>query len=507
MRRRLLWLGLLLASAAHGQTVATSAAPDRVAVTIYRDLNRGRERPNLQWLNGYALITETRRVQLRAGSSELRFEGVAGGILPQSAIITGLPNGFLEKNRDAYLLSPGTLLDRSLGRRVQLRRTDRATGRVIEQEALVRSGADGAVVLQTSAGFEALRCSGLAETLVYPEVPPGLSAKPTLAVAIRTPTPVEATVSLSYLASGFDWQANYVASLSQDERTLHLSAWLTLANGDETSFFNADTQAVAGRVNREDARAPEPEARPLQIQCWPAGTTSDIAEQVIAVNAQESGIAPPPPPPPPPSPERGGEDIVVTGSRVMEARRERLGDLQLYRIPEPVTVAANSQKQVALMEQPSVKVSRIYRQRLSVVDRNFDQPAQLVLVTRNRAAEGLGLPLPAGGVSVFGKQGGRPILIGEGAIDDLAVGEDVELTLAEAPGVRGKVSRTEGGRYTLRVTNDRPVPVHYEAELFVPDDRFRPASRLDRRNGRPVWKTTVPANGSVSLSYRISDED
>ena len=84
----------------------------------------------------------------------MRFEGVAGGILPQSAIVTGLPEGIVERNRDAYLLSPATLLDRSLGLRVHLRRTSRATGRVREQDAIVRSGAGGAVIVETEGGFE-----------------------------------------------------------------------------------------------------------------------------------------------------------------------------------------------------------------------------------------------------------------------------------------------------------------------------------------------------------------
>ena len=73
--------------------------------------------------------------------------------MPQSAIVTGFPEGIVERNRDAYLLSPATLLDRSLGRRVHLRRTSRATGAVREQEAVIRSGADGAVVLQTADGL------------------------------------------------------------------------------------------------------------------------------------------------------------------------------------------------------------------------------------------------------------------------------------------------------------------------------------------------------------------
>ena len=124
-----LWLAIA-AGAAGAQTVATSPRPDHVAVTVYRDPYRGADRPpNLAWLNGYALISETRTVTLPAGETELRFEGVAGGIIPQSAIVTGLPEGVIERNRDAYLLSPATLLDRSLGARVHLRRTSRAKSR------------------------------------------------------------------------------------------------------------------------------------------------------------------------------------------------------------------------------------------------------------------------------------------------------------------------------------------------------------------------------------------
>ena len=157
---------LLAAVPAGAQQVVTSARPDRVAVTVYRAPNRSADEAiELDWLNGYALISETRQVTIPAGESEIRFEGVAGGIIPQSAIVRGLPDGIVERNRDAMLLSPESLLDRSLGRRVHLRRTSNATGAVTEQDAIVSSGADGAVVLQTAAGFEALRCTGLPETL------------------------------------------------------------------------------------------------------------------------------------------------------------------------------------------------------------------------------------------------------------------------------------------------------------------------------------------------------
>ncbi|HEY5711545.1 MAG TPA: hypothetical protein VIT38_06585 [Allosphingosinicella sp.] len=501
----LLCLGLAGASAG-AQNIVTSSRPDRVAVTVYRDPNRSAETPpNLQWMNGYALISETRRIAIPGGMSEIRFEGVAGGILPQSAIVTGLPEGLIERNRDAYLLSPGTLLDRSLGRRVHLRRTSRATGAVVEQEAVVRSGAGGAVVLQTEEGFEALRCTGLAETPVYDEVPPGLSARPTLSVRARATRAVEATITLSYIASGFDWQANYVATLSPMEDRLDLFAWLTLANGDETGFADADTQAVAGQVNHRNVRAQPSEASPLILRCWPHGTTSDIVAEgqtivvtgsrVAATRGMVAGAPPPPSPPPPPPPP------------ALMAEQEALGDLKLYRIPEPVTVAARSQKQVALLQRPDVRVRMVYRQRLFPSDSSVAMQARCLLITRNSADEGLGLPLPSGRLMLFADAGTRPILIGQGTVTDRAVGEDVEIELGPAPGVRTQLTllsrENDVWRYELVVTNDRAEPVAFEGEFDLGNFRVRPEGRLGRRNGRPLWQVMVPANGNMRLRYRL----
>src|SRR3712207_8025869 len=101
-------MSLALAVPAQGQErqIVSSPAPERVAVTVYRNPDRGLEPMNLGWLGGYALVSETRRVRLPAGESEVRFEGLTSGIVPQSAIVTGLGEAVLEKNRDARLLSP-----------------------------------------------------------------------------------------------------------------------------------------------------------------------------------------------------------------------------------------------------------------------------------------------------------------------------------------------------------------------------------------------------------------
>lgn len=502
-----------IAAPALAQGVVTSPAPDSVDVTVYREPGRAPgDELDLDWLEGYALISETRRITIPAGESDIRFEGVAGGIQPQSAIVTGLPDGIVERNRDALLLSPGTLLDRSLGRRVHLRRTSRATGAMREQQAVIRTGADGAVVLQTADGFEALRCTGLDETLAYESVPADLSARPTLSVRTRAAQPVTATVTLSYLADGFDWQANYVAQLSSDGTRVDLFAWLTLASMDETSFPNADTQAVAGLLNRESTEPEETEASPIRLQCWPQGRTSDIpADQIASPQARRDRFAAGRGAPAAALDEDASEQIVLTGTRI--ARRETLGDLKLYRIPEPVTVAANSQKQVALLEQGNVRADFVYRARIYADDGPEETgTASLFLITRNRTEEGLGLPLPGGRLTLFGGDPTRPILMGQGEIRDRAVGEDVEVDLGERPGVYTRLVQTESGRdrrnYRLTVTNDNPHPVRFEASFGLDDDfEFRPRTRLPRRDGRPLWAVAIPANGSATFAYRIVERD
>jgi hypothetical protein len=508
------------AAPADAQTIVTSAGPDRVGVTIYRAPNRGADTPlELDWLEGYALISETRQVSIPGGESEIRFEGVAGGILPQSAIVAGFPDGIVERNRDAYLLSPGSLLERSLGRRVHLRRTSRATGAVTEQDVIIRSGADGAVVLQTPQGFEALRCTGQSETLVYNEIPARLSVRPTLSVRARARQPVTATITLSYLSGGFDWQANYIANVSPDGARVELFAWLTLASMDETSFPNADAQAVAGRLNRtaverEDG-GDEDGARSLTLRCWPQGTTGYPSRTATVLNSRDVRLS---------GTVRtedlinelpqafagGDENVVVTATR---ARQENLGDVKLYRIPEPVTVAARSQKQVAFLEQPAVQTQLVYRSRIQTSEDSVDDQPRRLLVTRNRPEEGLGVPLPAGAVQIFSAAAdGRPLLIGETSIDDRAIGEDVEIEAGEAAGVTVALEEPRQGRnwedHRLTVSNDHAVPVRYEAEFEVgEDERFRPRTRLPSRHGRPLWAVTVPANGSAILDYRTIETD
>ncbi|WP_262408629.1 DUF4139 domain-containing protein [Sphingomonas sp. JC676] len=509
-------IGLILGAAlgaagpAAAQAIVTSDKTEAVSVTIYRAEERGSdEAMNLDWLQGYALVTERRTVTIPAGRAVIRFEGVAGGMLPESAIVTGLPAGVREKNLDADLLSPRNLYARALGRPVTLRRTNRKTGEVREEWAIIRSGPDGAAILQTKDGFEAVNCGSLAEEPVYDGVPPGLPARPTLSIETDSPAPATVTLTLSYLSWGFDWQTNYVVRMRDGGERADLTAWVTLANSDPTSFIDAEMAVVAGKLNREDERnyAGRQEQR-LTFRCFYRPVLAMVAP------AMQAGMV---------DTQDGIGEIVVTGMRRMgfmstpvTVQGEDLGDLKLYRMPIATTIASNAQKQVAMYDKPGVKVAIVYAADLDAVDPDEETPVRLTLRARNKREDGLGVALPAGPVAVFEPLGATDALSGLGYLPDKAVGEDVDVTVGEATQVHvlgQEVERQDEGAaqrssdFVYSVSNANPWPVSFEAMLDFDSTTYRlepRSARLGRKNGRTLWAVRVPANGTATLRYRLT---
>ncbi len=496
--------------------VVTSAAPGTVAVTFYRDPNRGDGEIDRNQPGSFALIAETRIVDLPPGVVTVRFEGVAGGIVPQTAILFGTDPR--ERNRDAALLSQKGLVDGFTGQSVILRRTDPATGKITEERATVRSAADR-LVLTTPRGVEAVYCTGLNQTLIYPGAPPALSAKPVLSMTTKDQPGGPATITLAYIATGFDWDATYVGTLADDGKSLGLMSWLTMASGDETSFPDATTSAVAGRINRSDdtrddtgtnARA-EAENLAKWSNCWPSVTTT-------------TGLQIMPPPVPPPMAlgmmmADEAMDIVVTGARreakanfsplAVTAVSESLGDLKLYRVPVAMTVAAHSQKQVAFLNADKVAGVLLYRSRV------WEEPEdpKMLFRFRNRKADGLGNPLPAGKVVLYQNSAWGRQLIGETTLADKTLDEEVELVFGEPSGitivsdtkpVKGAKRRT----VTATIRNANPFAVRYELDFPTGEDRvYNVPGKLQNKPGKRVRQLSIAANSETRFTYDYAYND
>jgi hypothetical protein len=529
MARLILFIMLLLPAPAFARETVSASSPQTLSVTVYRDPDRAQSPLSANSLNGFAMISETRTVVLPAGRSTIRFEGVAEGMVAVTAIVTGLPGGTIEKNRNSALLSPASLVDGSLGNHVTISRTNPATGLARSEDAIVRTRADGGLVLQTREGFEAVRCAGLPEKLLFDRVPGGLSAEPVFTIDTNTPRGGSYRVTLTYLAAGFDWQANYLATLEKGtdpaRQKLRLLAWLTIANDNGQSFPDATLLAVAGTINveRNFRSLTDPlEAEPLRLTCYPLGSTARgmVAEPVAA-----------PAPPSAPSAEMSEDkNIVVTGARMrgfmdsraglvaMKAREEALGDVKLYRVPEQVTVASQSLKQVAFLDQPKVDGTLFHRGACgpeSTTGRDEQpMPVPLWLRTRNDAAHGLGLAMPSGRMAVFEPTSAGEMLLGEQDIRDYASGQKVELALANSSNVylacgrkAGSTDLTDGRWHGLHALVSNANGHAITIEISLGDSSGWSVRKLSGQHvledGRHVMSVTVPANGSRTLQWDI----
>lgn len=506
-----------------GSLPLTAAAMDVIvpregdlSVTIYRSPVRSGGQIELDDLDGFALVTETRTVNVPEGDNRIRFEGVADGIEADTALITGLPGAVIEKNRDNAVLTPEALVKATLGKSIMIVRTNLKTGKVRRVPAKIRSEGSSAIVVETSEGIEALHCSGLPEAISF-ITHPDLSSTPTLSARVRSPTATTAKVTLSYLTRGFDWAANYTAKLAPDLQTLNLGAWITLGNSNGTGFAAARTQIVAGRVNHETNEVePLDLGPPAVAECWPIETTTSGDRQfkrVMLTARRNFDFAPA-------APEGGIQEVVVTGAKL-----EQLGDLKLYRVPERTTLNSRQIKQVRLLDRQNIPVELFYEADLPANENTPPQPATRTVRTRNDAAHHLGLPLPAGQVASFVERGATTLLLDEVPLRDTAVNEEIELNVGNSPDVQIKSVREKTNVYTrppflagvvrykssvvdevnrIEIHNAAPADIQVELRLQLPENTqvIAADATTSSRGGRPIFKLPVPANRTATVRYQ-----
>lgn len=546
MRRRLPSLagGLLLvtAPATADTPIVVSPAPDDVAVTFYRDGSRYPGdamafdiEDSEEILGGYAMVAETRTITIPPGEVTVRFEGVASGIQPESAILLG--GDLKEKNFDSRLLSQRGLIDAFYGQVVTVRYTNDITGEVVTEPGTIMTFPDSALVIKTARGFVSTACEGTADTLLFPSVPTDLTAKPTLSMLTRPDNPGGTmTVTLAYLAMNFDWQANYVGTFSPDGQKLSLTGWMTLASKDKTSFGGAEVSAVAGQVSRAvmteeeeeaffEARENDPYGEDnieLSYACWPQGRTASgqhwpvlfgpgnlpVKESPIFVQYSGGyGLA---------YQDMDGEfdSIVVTGSRI--ANRDDLGDLKLYTLPFRANVPAQSLKQVRFLRDSEIDGETLYRASLTA-DESYVNDPELVFRFRNRKRDGLGEPLPQGQVALFQHTTVGRHLVGETHIKDKAIDEEVLITIPDDDiDVDLDIDTTDSAgddweEKELTVENYYEWPVTVEVELSDEldyDTEYRLSrfsSKVSRKDGKYLWRVIVPAEGEAKIRYRVTE--
>lgn len=482
MNLKTLSVALLLASGsgfAANEILSNAADRQSLAVAIYND--------------GLALIRESRQLNLAEGENQIALRDVSGMIMSETVSLKAgdADVQLLEQNFDYDLLSEASLLDKYVGKEVKVI-SRRANGEESSEKATLLAYNDGSIVLQYADRIE----TGLAENarLAFAELPANLRDRPTLNLRLQSATAGEQKVDVAYLSTGLRWQADYVANLSADEKTLDLAGWVTLNNQSGTRYENAQLQLIAGDVNR----APP-----------------EVLRRAYATEAMMMAATP----------------------AAAQMSEEALFEYHLYTLNRPTTIENNQSKQVALLSGNQIPVRKEYRLQGSdywyyraVENAELGEERKVAVYVEfdNKEEAQLGLPLPKGVVRVYKSDSqDRALFIGEDRIAHIAKNEIVRLKLGDAFDVKGvwkhlstepvssaqlvgKLLGGKGKAYDIKVSislsNAKEEAVSVKIVEPIPGFwEMQSESHPHQKVGAQLaqWSVPVPAEGKAELNYTV----
>ncbi len=321
---------------AFSQQSMAGEAP-RNSVTIYND--------------NFALVREIRKVRLQEGENEIKVDGVAAKIEPESVHfkpLWGPRAAILEQNFDYDLVSAEKLLATRVGKSVIL--VDNYTGErsevtVLSVEKGIAVERDGIVLINPPGWFEA------------PDGVEDMVVSPTLSWLVDAEREGILEYELSYVTDGMKWNCDYLFTLDTDEKSGTLEGWVTLENNCGISFAGAKLQLVAGDVKRE-----KPKRYYDNFWDYVGGTMS---------------MSIPPP-------------FYVAP----------LAEYYLYTLPYETSIKNKQVKQLQLLSASGIPVSKRYVFPL-------DSGVYAEYEIGNFEEHGLGIPLPKGVMRVFWRDSGQ----------------------------------------------------------------------------------------------------
>jgi hypothetical protein len=446
---------------------ATSTEADRkqVSITVYNQ--------------NFGVVREVRELGgLGTGQVALEFRDVAATIQPETVAIKSLtaPGAIsvLEQNYRYDLLTPATLLEKYVGKRIRTYRYHEATGKEEAADAELLSVAEQPILrLNGEVTF------GYPARFAFPQVPDNLIAKPTLMWLVASKQ-AKQTVEVSYLAQNLNWNADYVLVVNEQDTVGALQGWVTLSNQSGTSYRNAELKLVAGDVNRVRPQSGLKSAR--------------VMETAAAAPAAAPGFS-----------------------------EQALFEYHLYTLGRPTTVLNNEQKQVSLLEAENIKIDKKlifygqqywFRGQYGQVQSN--QKVGVYLDFKNEEKNKLGMPLPKGTIRVYkADKSGAKQFVGEDQIDHTPRDEKIRVKMGEAFDVVGDRKQMEWralgscvseSRWEIEIRNHKDTAIEVEDYEPIGGDWTVLESSLPYEKkdaGTFTFNVKVPARGKTKFHYRV----
>ncbi|MFV0431553.1 MAG: DUF4139 domain-containing protein [Alphaproteobacteria bacterium] len=424
------------------------------------------------YANGLAMVQDQRQVDIPQGRHMLSIEGVSNQLKPSSALFAGQDLSVLQQVFDYALMSDINMLRLSEGKEVKLIRDNEVTGQEEVEIATVIT-TKPQLVLKTKNGIETNIGS---KRIVFNDIPKGLSLAPALKLYLDAKEGGKKQVDLTYLTDGFNWKADYIGRLNEDRTKMEIRALATITNNTEVPFEETSMNVIAGDVQRI--------YRPRLAS---AQNMKALAESV-------------------------GDE--------MDVIQEAIGNFQLFKLPEKVSLKSQQTRQFPLLPIATVDATQTFvaKHYFSGQKESFDPNAierPQTYVTFNNT---LNSPMPAGDFRVYETDSeAKDHFTGEMRVQDTAEGEPVRLSLGQSYNLRIYRKQTEwkardkrgstSATYEIRVTNasDKDAIVYLQESI----DGISKVSKSSFANKQMdsqtyEWELNVPAKGEASVTYSVS---
>ena len=363
-----------------------SPAYAKVSVTIYnQDLG---------------LIKDVRELEFKKGKSLIKFTDVAARIDPTSVHFKPVnPSdrvSILEQNYQYDLVSSNKILQKYVDKEIEL--FTKSTGTREEGKSYkgrLLSYSNENVTLQEPEG--AIRIVRLDEVrdLYFPTLPEGLITKPTLVWLLDSQVSGKRKAEVSYLTSGINWHAEYVAVVDQKDQNLELASWVSIDNRSGATYQDAKVKLIAGEVHR-------------------------VREERI--------------------PPRLAKGYMVEAAAAPQFEEKAFFEYHLYTLLRPATIKDNEIKQVSLFPSTEVKVKKIF----TYDGARYGDKVRVELEFKNSESAGLGMPLPKGKIRVYKEDVDKALeFVGEDRIDHTPKNEKVRIFLGNAFDIVGERQKTD----------------------------------------------------------------
>ncbi len=250
-------------------------------------------------------------------------------------------------------------------------------------------------------------------------------------------------IEITYLTSGLSWRAFYMGTLSEDEETMRLQAYIVVSNHSGEEYENAQTRLIVGKVHLLDAIAS------LARRQYPYGSPVRAVEKFKGGGYHYGIVEDAKVPILGDMPTIGVLFKSASGLSKKEVKKEGLSEYFLYTIEGTETISNGWSKRLPSFDVEDVGVEHLYK----YDEERFGGNVVRFLSFANDEDHELGdTPIPGGLLKVYRNvdDEGHLAYTGQSAFKYIPVDEDVELNLGAVSDVVVKPVLLEYGTENYR---------------------------------------------------------